>query len=306
MLNGINLPNRLLLVLLGATLLAGGCESGGNEEAAANTNLQADRDNVEAMAREHAEDSTMPSEAAQIAPQKAVISERLPYADVNDELVYGHFVFPADMVEPLPAVIVIHEWWGLNDNVKAMSDRLAAEGYIVLAVDLFGGKVASTPAEARAEMIRVVEDSDRASENIRQAYDFVNSVAGAPTIGSLGWCFGGGWSLNTAMLYPDDLDATVIYYGQVTADEDELRPVNTPILGIFGEADKGIPISSVREFEAALGRLRKDFEIHVYPGADHAFANPTGNAYDREAAEDAWQKTLEFFGRTLANNDQQD
>ncbi|MGI9221063.1 MAG: dienelactone hydrolase family protein [Woeseiaceae bacterium] len=304
MLNSSSSPNRFLLALLGATLLAAGCGNGNSEDAAAKIDLQADRENVEAMAREHADDSTTPSEAAQIAPQKAVISERLPYAEVGEELVYGHFVFPADMVEPLPAVIVIHEWWGLNDNVKAMSDRLAAEGYIVLAVDLYGGKIATSPTDARTEMIRVVEDSERAAENIRQAYDFVNSIAGAPKIGSLGWCFGGGWSLSTAMLFPDDLDASVIYYGQVTANEDELRPVSTPILGLFGEADKGIPVSSVREFEAALGRLRKDYEIHIYPDAEHAFANPTGDAYDRDAAEDAWLKTLAFLKRNLGESNQ--
>ena len=105
-------------------------------------------------------------------------------------------------------------------------------------------------------------------------------------------------------LFPDDLDATVIYYGQVTADEEELRPVNTPILGLFGEADQGIPVSSVRAFEESLGRLRKEHEIYIYPGAEHAFANPTGNAYDREAAEDAWQKTLVFLDRHLGDSDE--
>ena len=292
---------RPFLVTL-LVLFAAGCGQGGSDSGDAK--LEADRENVAAMAREHAEDSAEASAAAEIAPQKAVISERLPYAEVGEELVYGHFVFPADMVEPLPAVIVIHEWWGLNDNVKAMADRLAAEDYIVLAVDLYGGETASTPEQARRKMIKVVEDQERAAENIRQAYEFIDSVAGAPTIGSLGWCFGGGWSLNTAMLFPDDLDATVIYYGQVTADEEELRPISSPILGLFGEADTGIPVSSVRDFEAALTRLRKDFEIHVYPGAEHAFANPTGSAYNAEAAEDAWAKTLAFLERTLNNSDE--
>lgn len=299
MLNCFGWSRHLLVVLLGTAVFLAGCEK--EDTAAANADLQADRENVEAMAREHAQDSTSPSEGAEIQPQKAVISERLPYGEIDEELVYGHFVFPADMVEPLPAVIVIHEWWGLNDNVKAMSDRLAAEGYIVLAVDLYGGEIASTPGEARQKMIRVVENQQLATDNIRKAYEFVDTIAGAPKIGSLGWCFGGGWSLNTAMLFPNDLDASVIFYGQVTADEDELRPLNTPILGLFGEADDGIPVSSVREFEAALGRLRKDFEIHIYPGAEHAFANPTGDAYDRDAAEDAWQKTIAFLSRTLGN-----
>ena len=304
MLNCFGLPCRLIATTLAFLLLATGCDKG--DSASTDNRRQAARENVEAMAREHADDTTAPSEAAQVEPQHAVISERLPYGEVGDELVYGHFVFPADMVDPLPAIIVIHEWWGLNDNVKAMSDRLAAEGFIVLAVDLYGGEIATTPGEARAKMIGIVENPDRATENIQQAYDFVNTVAGAPRTGSLGWCMGGGWSLNTAMLFPDDLDAAVIYYGQVTADEDVLRPVNVPILGLFGEADTGIPVSSVRAFEESLTRLRKDFEIHIYPGAEHAFANPTGVAYNRAAAEDAWEKTLAFLDRTLVNSEAQE
>ena len=198
------------------------------------------------MAQEHADDTSDPSDAAQIVPSRSVISEFLPYAEVDQELVYGHFVFPSNMIEPLPAIIVIHEWWGLKDNVRAMANRLAAEGYIVLAIDLFGGKVADTASQARQLMISVVENPDLAAENIRQAYDFVDDTAGAPSIGSLGWCFGGGWSLNTAMLFPDKLDASVIYYGQVTEDEDKLRPISAPILGLFAAEDRGIRIESVR------------------------------------------------------------
>lgn len=268
------------------------------------TDRQAGRDNVDAMAREHANDTTGPSEGALIAPQRAIVSERLPYAEVKDELVYGHFVFPSDMVEPLPAVIVIHEWWGLNDNVRAMADRLAAEGYIVLAVDLFGGEVAEHGVNARKLMLSVVEDPDPATDNIRQAYEFVSETAGAPRIGSLGWCFGGGWSLNTAMLFPDDLDATVIYYGQVTDDEDSLRPINAPILGLFGAKDTGISVESVEKFEAALKRLRKNYNVHIYPGAGHAFANPTGRNYNAATADDAWRRTLEFLDRNLSHADE--
>ncbi len=256
--------------------------------------------NVEAMAQEHAKDTSDPSEAAQIAPGRSVISEFLPYAEVNEKLVYGHFVFPSNMIEPLPAIIVIHEWWGLNDNVRAMANRLAAEGYIVLAIDLFGGKVAANPSEARQLMISVVEHPDLAADNIRQAYIFVDDTAGAPSIGSLGWCFGGGWSLNTAMLFPDKLDASVIYYGQVTEDEDKLRPISAPILGLFAAEDRGIRIESVRAFEQSLERLRKKYEIHIYPDVGHAFANPTGRNYNAEAAEDAWQKTLEFLSQNLS------
>ncbi len=226
---------------------------------------QAARENVDAMSKEHAADTSEPSPAATVEPSQPVESERFAYAEVNDEVVYGYFVAPSNMIEPLPAIIMIHEWWGLNDNIRAMADRLAGEGYIVLAVDLYGGKTAEYPQDARELMLKVVEDPDSASDNLRQAYQFVTTAAGAPRVASLGWCFGGGWSLNTAMLFPDALDAAVIYYGQVTADEEQLRPINAPILGLFGAEDRGISVESVRDFEAALLRLRKVLDIQIYP-----------------------------------------
>ena len=261
-------------------------------------------ENVDAMSREHAGDTATPSEAASIAAERAVVAETLAYAEVADELRYGHFVIPSDMVDPLPAIIVIHEWWGLNDGVRSVADRLAGLGYIVLAVDLYGGKIAATPADARKMMLDVVENPEDARENIRQAYRFLDETAGAPSIGSLGWCFGGGWSLNTALLFPDELDATVIYYGQVTDDEAKLEPMNVPILGIFGAKDKGIPVASVRRFEHALKNLSKDYEIEVYPGVGHAFANPSGNNYNAEAADKAWQRTVAFLNRHLTIPDE--
>ena len=257
-------------------------------------------ENVEAMAREHAEDTAEPSAAARVEPQREVTAERLAYAEVDDEVVYGHFAFPSDMVEPLPAVIMIHEWWGLNDNIRAMADRLAAEGYIVLAVDLFGGKSATNPEAARQLMMRAVENRDSVTSNIEQAYSFVSNTAGAPRIASLGWCFGGGWSLNTAMLFPKDLDAAVIYYGQVTDDEAKLGPLEVPILGLFGSEDRGIKLESVQRFEAALEFLGKDYQIQVYEGAGHAFANPSGRNFNAEYADDAWIRTLEFLRDHLA------
>ena len=291
----------MLAVLLAGGLFLAACEKDAvvDDEA----DKAAGRENVEAMSEEHAEDTTEPSPAAEIAPAQAVISDpKLPYAEVGDQNVYGYFSAPSDVFEPLPALIVIHEWWGLNDNVRAMADRLAGEGYMVLAVDLYGGKTASTPAEARALMLEVVEDPELARENIRGAYDFLTAAGGAPRVGSLGWCFGGGWSLSTAQLFPDDLDASVIYYGQVTDDEEKLRPVNVPILGLFAAEDTGIKVESVEAFRAALQRLRKVHEIHIYPGVGHAFANPTGRNYNAEAAADAWNKTIDFLGRHLSGD----
>ncbi len=284
--------------LLATVFLLAACGSGETDSDEAE--VAAGRETVDAMTREHAEDTTDPSPAVDISPAREVIADpRMPYAESGDHLVYGHFAAPADVVEPLPAVILIHEWWGLNDNVRAMANRLAGEGYMVLAIDLYNGEVAESREAARLLMLEVVEDRDLAEENIRSAYAFLQT-AGAPKIGSMGWCFGGGWSLNTAQLFPDDLDASVIYYGQVTDDEDKLRPVSAPILGLFGAADTGISVESVEGFRGALERLRKNHEIHIYPGVGHAFANPTGQNYNAEAAEDAWRKTLEFLGRHLS------
>lgn len=290
----------ILTGLFSLVLVVSACDTGGSS--ATDPDMQAGRDTVDAMSREHANDSTRPSEGAEIEPTQSVDSETLAYAEVNDELVYGYLAYPSGVTEPLPAVIMIHEWWGLNDNIRAMANRLAAEGYMVLAVDLYNGETAASPGVARVKMLQVVENPDRATENLRQAVQFMN-ITGAPGIASLGWCFGGGWSLNAAMLFPGELDATVVYYGQVTADDEKLAAIDAPLLGLFGAVDRGITVESVNAFEAALQRLRKQHEIHIYPGVGHAFANPTGNNYNREAAEDAWQRTLQFLAENLSQTD---
>ena len=300
MLETNRLRRAILAGLFSLLVVVSACDKTGTDPTDAE--IQAGRDTVDAMSREHANESTSPSEAATTEPTQTVDSETLAYADVDDELVYGYLAYPSGMTEPLPAIIMIHEWWGLNDNIRAMANRLAAEGYMVLAVDLYGGETAANAGAARVKMLEVVENSEQAKENLSQAVGFLN-IAGAPAIASLGWCFGGGWSLNSAMLFPEELDATVIYYGQVTNDEEKLRVIDSPLLGLFGGADRGISVDSVNAFEAALQRLRKDYEIHIYPDVGHAFANPTGNNYDREAAEDAWSRTLEFLARNLSQSD---
>jgi len=286
-----------ITLVFGAALY--GCSSGDSASDKA-AEAEAARANVEAMSREHANDTTDASPAAETPPARAVISERLPYAEINDELVYGYFVAPADMTEPLPAVIMIHEWWGLNDNIRAMADRLAAEGYVVLAVDMYGGRVATSPEAARQLMLSVVEDPDSANENIASAHEFLTVAVNAPGVASLGWCFGGGWSLNAAMLLPGHLEAAVIYYGQVTADQDRLQYITAPILGLFAAEDTGIPLASVEAFVDALEDLGLEHEVEVYPGVGHAFANPTGSNYNQQAATDAWARTLDFLERHLA------
>ena len=280
--------SRTTATIVACLWLIGGCSSGENQQQESET----------APAADAAAPSAEPSSAS-VREARSVISEEMPYGEVGDELVYGHFVAPSDMFEPLPAVIMIHEWWGLNDEVRARADRLAAQGYIVLAVDLFGGQTASDPANARKLMLSVVEDPDSADENIRSAFSFVSEVAGAPRVGVVGWRFGGTWALNTAMLFPEELDAAVIYYGPVTSDEERLRPVATPILGLFAGDDVSIKIDTVEAFKESLERLRKDYDIQVYAGVGQRFASESAPTYDRNAAEDAWNRTLEFLARYL-------
>jgi carboxymethylenebutenolidase len=166
-------------------------------------------------------------------------------------------------------------------------------------VDLYGGRVAESPDSARAYVEAASADEGRLLDNLTQAYRYLVEEQGAPRVASIGWCFGGGWSLRTALALPDALDAVVVYYGEPVTDRDRLATLEMPILGLFGGADQGIPVERVREMERVLGELGKDARILVYEGAGHAFANPSGERYHALAAEDAWNTTTQFLARHL-------
>ncbi len=197
-----------------------------------------------------------------------------------------------------PGVIMIHEWWGLNDNIKDTARQLASNGYTVLAVDLYNGQVAEDSGRARELSGEVRANPGKAVENMMAAADYLRENHNADKMASLGWCFGGGQSLQLA-LSGEDLDATVIYYGSLTSNETELSKLNWPVLGVFGEEDTSIPVSSVKEFGSALDKIGVANEIYIYPGVGHAFANPTGMNYAAEETKDAWEKTLAFLNKSL-------
>jgi len=251
---------------------------------------------VNYMAEAHKGDRPVPTGIIADAPKTEVVGEMVEYAQIDGEMVSGYISRPAGVEEPLPAVILIHEWWGLNDNIKAMTDKMAAEGYVALAVDLYKGDVAETPDEAMKLVQNAIASSPELEDNITQAYDYLKNETNAPKVASMGWCFGGLWSLNTALLLPTQLDATVIYYGgNITTDPEKLATLEMPILGIFGELDQNPSVELVREFEQVLQSINKEVEIHIYENADHAFANSSGYRYNPEAAQDAWEKTTEFL-----------
>jgi len=256
-----------------------------------------ERDHVEDMANEHADDMPEANPVSSQAPSSAVDSEVVIYATVDGVEASGYLARPQGASGPLPGIIVIHEWWGLNDNIRSMADQLAAEGYQALAIDLYDGQSGSTPDEAMALMSASRDKTAALTENVKQAFAYLEGDG--QKVGTIGWCFGGGWSLGTAIALPSDIDATVIYYGPPVTDEESLAPLEMPILGFFGAKDGGIPVDSVRAFESALDALGKDAAIHIYDDADHAFANPSGRNYQEEPAKDSWTKTLAFFEQHL-------
>lgn len=194
---------------------------------------------------------------------------------------------------PFPGIIVIHEWWGLNDNIKHWADRLATAGYAALAVDLYGGVVATTSDEAM-KAVKAVEPP-KALAVIKSAFEFLGSDSRimATKRAVIGWCFGGAYSLQTALAIPE-LDGAVIYYGQLETDPEKLKAIKARLLGIFGTRDKGIPPETVAKFEAALKQAGVRAEIYSYD-ADHAFANPSNPKYDEKSAADAWSHVLAFL-----------
>ena len=202
--------------------------------------------------------------------------------------------------QKLPAVVMIHEWWGLNDNIKDMANELAREGYVVLAADLYNGEVAADPNRARELSSSVGENPEQAISNLQSAVQYLASLpnVNSSRIASLGWCFGGGQSLQLALSSEQNpLSATVIYYGNLVNDTNELSKITWPVLGIFGDQDQSIPVESVNAFEQALNETGITNEIYIYPGVGHAFANPSGDNYAPEETVDAWEKTLAFLKR---------
>ena len=258
-----------------------------------------DREHADRMAHEHRDDAPVANPASDAEPAVPVVSESVSYATVDGAPVMGYLARPKDQPGPLPGLIVIHEWWGLNDNIRAMTRRLAGEGYTALAVDMYGGKTADDPAASRQMMVAEGDAPAAAESNLRQAFEYLEGKHGASKVASIGWCFGGGWSLQTALLLPKQLDAAVIYYGHLVTDRARLDTLNMPILGIFGGKDRGIPMTDVKIFEKTLESLGKDATILVFPDADHAFANPSGRNYDPTAAAQAWRDTVEFLATHL-------
>src|SRR3974390_2592942 len=231
------------------------------------------------------------------APSFAADGKPVTYKS-GDETISGILYTPKGK-GPFPALVVIHEWWGLNDWVKDEASKLADQGYAALAIDLYRGKVATTPDEAHQIMRGV--PTDRADRDLLAATAFLASQKSvdAKRIGSIGWCMGGGYSLDLAINDPK-LKAAVINYGHLASDDATLKKINAPILGIFGGQDKGITPADVNKFESQMKALGKNVDIHIFPDAGHAFENPNNKAgYRADDTAEAWKLTTAFLAKNL-------
>ena len=214
----------------------------------------------------------------------------------------GYLVYPVSSTDSqgkLPAVVMIHEWWGLNQNIKDMANLLAKQGFVVLAADLYHGNVTDNPQVA-IDLVQIARDDQNSSvANLQAAVKYLSLAPNVDStkIASLGWCFGGGQSLQLALNSQEHpLAATILYYGTpLVTDKESLAKIKWPVLGIFGDNDQAIPIPEINQFRTSLNQSGITNEIEIYKGVGHAFANPSGDNYAPKETADAWEKTLSFL-----------
>jgi carboxymethylenebutenolidase len=233
------------------------------------------------------------------AAESKVSSKTVSYKS-GDETVSGVLYAPAAKANAkLPAIVVIHEWWGLNDWVKQQAEELAAQGYETLAVDLYRGKVATTRDEAHELMSGL--PASRAIRDLKAAVAYLKSQPNVnpEKIGAIGWCMGGGYSAQLAVAEPT-LAADVVNYGPLPESDSDAKAIHAKMLGNFGGKDQGIPAEAVHRFEEQMKANGNPVDFKIYPDAGHGFQNPiNGKGYNPGATADAKKRFNDFFAATL-------
>jgi carboxymethylenebutenolidase len=195
-------------------------------------------------------------------------------------------------------VIVIQEWWGLDDHIKSIADRFAREGFVALAPDLYHGSFATEPDEAR----KLVMNMNRAQalKDLTGAVAYLQSLGevSPKKVGSIGFCMGGSMTLALAVA-SSDVAAAAPFYAGFQPPADDIAKIQAEMFCAFGADDGGIPIENVRKFEATLKETGRNAVVQVYDGAPHSFFNDTRESYRPEAAKDAWEQSLALFQRVL-------
>jgi carboxymethylenebutenolidase len=219
------------------------------------------------------------------------------YVNGENQMSFGFLAGP-EGPGPHPAVLLLHEWWGLNEGMTILADALAEEGYVVFAPDVYRGRV--TAQVPRALFWRLTTPPEQVEADVDAALAHLMALPNVDTerVASWGFCFGGGHSLLLGLRQPDEVPLTIVYYGDIVTDPDLLEPLvnSRGVLGIFGEEDRQIPVEDVSEFESALNTLAIPNEITIYPGVGHAFVNED-NFDQPGAAGEAWRQAVDFLDR---------
>jgi carboxymethylenebutenolidase len=235
-----------------------------------------------------------------LTTEEGLVAEMVEYAGPDGDMLPGYLARPADAAGPLPGVIVLQEWWGLNEHIKDVTRRLALEGYVALAPDLYKGQVATEPDEARKLVMEL--DMPAAIQEIGSAADFLlaQDFVSGDQVGIMGFCMGGGLVLQSALndAGAGRYGAAVAFYGSPLTP-DQAAQVEAPVLGLYGADDGGIPVADVNMMQEALTAAGVANEVHIYEGAPHSFFNDTRESYRPEAAADAWQQMLAWFEEHL-------
>lgn len=214
---------------------------------------------------------------------------------VNGDSARGYLAHP-DGDGPFPAVVIIQEWWGLDDHIKSLAERFTGEGFVALAPDLYHGQVAAEPDDARKLVMEL--NLDLALSEIRAAMAYLTALPEVEpkTVGVIGFCMGGRLALATTSTGDDHIGATAAFYGGgVQPTQEFVRGINVPVLAVYGEEDHGISPEQRNALAAEMERQEKLFDMVVYPGAQHAFMNDSRPAYDENAAADAWARAVQWF-----------
>jgi carboxymethylenebutenolidase len=227
-----------------------------------------------------------------------IISNIVEFPEKSPVKKTGGFLARPKQDGTYPAVIVIHEIWGVVDHIKEVARRLAREGYVALAVDLFEGKTLSKLEEGRK--FREQFSEEKILADLNRAFDYLRNLqyVNPKSIGSIGFCMGGGLSLLLACRNKQ-LAAAVVFYGRNPSPIDQVKNIQCPILGNYAGADMAITESDINLLKQTLAKYKKTFDIKTYPGAPHAFFNDTRESYRPEAAKDAWTRTLQFYNKYL-------
>jgi carboxymethylenebutenolidase len=216
----------------------------------------------------------------------------------GSEQVSGYLAAPAGSGKR-PAIVVIQEWWGLNDFIKAKADGFAGNGYVALAPDLYRGKVTDNPDTAHQLMRGMPED--RAMRDLQAAVAYLRTRpdVDGKRIAAIGWCMGGGYSLKLALAEPD-LAGAVVNYGSLVTDDAKIAALKPPLLGNFGGKDQGISPESVKEFERKAKAASKQVDFKIYPEAGHGFASSKDpSVYRPEDAKDADTRADAFLANVV-------